>query len=305
MDLLFKVTEIDFELAYKNASFLDETWILPIYVKLELPCVEDLGMVVSHIGNRALVTCVGQNSLAHRVHIEAGDCIDSVNDQCVYTANTKISKLRDQSKESLKLLVVKAKLADGTPFAPLARRMLDLEPYGMRSDLLTATDSQTVQSAAPKDAQLSLRHTKVYDIVYLGKTEVSESCGHGPISSSVQKVINGREKPMNIALVVTEESVTVQTSDSKKKVIARYGYPEISDCSITVSPNTCFGMIVRQLKLFSAQYDCLVFEAPSGQMAKDISLQVSQGISKTVWFVDLPKSDLACGSIKDKTADVI
>jgi hypothetical protein len=46
MDLLFKVTEIDFELAYKNASFLDETWILPIYVKLELPCVEDLGMVV-------------------------------------------------------------------------------------------------------------------------------------------------------------------------------------------------------------------------------------------------------------------
>jgi hypothetical protein len=30
MDLLFKVTEIDFELAYKNASFLDETWILPV-----------------------------------------------------------------------------------------------------------------------------------------------------------------------------------------------------------------------------------------------------------------------------------
>jgi hypothetical protein len=71
-------------------------------------------------------------------------------------------------------LFLQAKLADGTPFAPLARRMLDLEPYGMRSDLLTATDSQTVQSAAPKDAQLSLRHTKVYDIVYLGKTEVSE-----------------------------------------------------------------------------------------------------------------------------------
>jgi hypothetical protein len=60
-------------------------------------------------------------------------------------------------------------------------------------------------------------------------------------------ILNGADLCQNIALVVTEESVTVQTSDSKKKVIARYGYPEISDCSITVSPNTCFGMIVRQL----------------------------------------------------------
>ena len=73
---------------------------------------------------------------------------------------------------------LQAKLADGTPFSPLARRMLDLQPYGTRSDLLfdiaTMTDSLTVQSAAPKDAQLSLRNEKVYDIVYLGKTEVNE-----------------------------------------------------------------------------------------------------------------------------------
>ena len=77
------------------------------------------------------------------------------------------------------ITLFQAKLIDGTPFVPLARRMLLLESDGssLRSDLLAdiaIAESPTVKSAAPEDAQLSLHVERVYEVVYLGKTEVNE-----------------------------------------------------------------------------------------------------------------------------------
>ena len=47
MKLLFKVTEVDFDLDMAHASFLDESWIIPVYKKISLPPIKQLDMKVS------------------------------------------------------------------------------------------------------------------------------------------------------------------------------------------------------------------------------------------------------------------
>ena len=47
MQLLFQVTEVDFDFNLANSSFLDESWIIPVYMKVSLPPIKQLDMKVS------------------------------------------------------------------------------------------------------------------------------------------------------------------------------------------------------------------------------------------------------------------
>lgn len=48
LSLLYQSAHIDFDLKLENASFLDETWLLPVYQECELvPCM-DLGVYLGY-----------------------------------------------------------------------------------------------------------------------------------------------------------------------------------------------------------------------------------------------------------------
>eukprot|EP00118_Oscarella_pearsei_P011804 m.82022 g.82022 ORF g.82022 m.82022 type:complete len:84 (+) comp36276_c0_seq5:1269-1520(+) len=70
------------------------------------------------------------------------------------------------------------------------------------------------------------------------------------------------------------------------QTIVKYEYPDVSDCSASQAADTCFGLIARKSKSSGVEYECLIFEAPTADMAKKASLQIAQGINRTVWFVD-------------------
>ncbi|KAG7165618.1 putative RUN domain-containing protein 1 [Homarus americanus] len=64
LSLLYQCSHIDFDLKLENASFLDETWQLPIYQEYELvPCM-DLGVFLGHVNGRAVVVKVEEGSVA-------------------------------------------------------------------------------------------------------------------------------------------------------------------------------------------------------------------------------------------------
>ncbi len=46
MRLLFEVTEVDFELSVDQSSFLDETWIIPVFKTVQLPPIRTLDVKV-------------------------------------------------------------------------------------------------------------------------------------------------------------------------------------------------------------------------------------------------------------------
>ena len=47
MQILFQVTELNFDLDLEHPSFLDESWIVPVYKKIPLPPVKQLDLRVS------------------------------------------------------------------------------------------------------------------------------------------------------------------------------------------------------------------------------------------------------------------
>ena len=47
MQLLFSITEVNFDLNLEQCSFLDESWIIPIYEKISLPPVKELDLKLS------------------------------------------------------------------------------------------------------------------------------------------------------------------------------------------------------------------------------------------------------------------
>ena len=44
MAILFNVTEIDFQLSLDSSSYLDETWVIPVYKALSLPPIKTLSI---------------------------------------------------------------------------------------------------------------------------------------------------------------------------------------------------------------------------------------------------------------------
>ena len=47
MQLLFRVTEVDFDLELDHCSFLDESWVIPVYKNIPLPPVRQLDLKIS------------------------------------------------------------------------------------------------------------------------------------------------------------------------------------------------------------------------------------------------------------------
>ena len=47
MQILFRVTEVDFDLNLEHSSFLDESWVVPVYKKIPLPPLKQLDLKVT------------------------------------------------------------------------------------------------------------------------------------------------------------------------------------------------------------------------------------------------------------------
>ena len=44
MQLLFQLTEVEFELSVEQSSFLDETWVIPVFKQIQLPPIKTLDL---------------------------------------------------------------------------------------------------------------------------------------------------------------------------------------------------------------------------------------------------------------------
>ncbi len=46
MELLFEVTALDFQLMVDHSSFLDESWVIPVFKSISLPPIKTLDIKV-------------------------------------------------------------------------------------------------------------------------------------------------------------------------------------------------------------------------------------------------------------------
>ncbi|CAI8039459.1 Peptidyl-tRNA hydrolase ICT1, mitochondrial, partial [Geodia barretti] len=129
MSILFGATELDFQLQLESAAFLDETWVIPVFIPHKLPPIKTLDIRVGYCTGRAIVVEIEKGCLAEKAGVEPGDCLVELCGEPVY--HVQHQKLRHllvaKPVDTTDLVIVKNLLPDGCPFYPISSRKLQLD----------------------------------------------------------------------------------------------------------------------------------------------------------------------------------
>ncbi|XP_074647922.1 uncharacterized protein LOC141903618 isoform X2 [Tubulanus polymorphus] len=304
LSLLHEVAEINFKLNMKCCTFLDETWIMPLYKKYEFVPCKDLGILVQHIDGRQIISYVEKGSVAEEDNkIELGDVLDEL--YGIPLRGVKRGKMSAVLKENqglpIYMSVIKCRLLNGTVFPPIIEL---LQKVGKNIDSLQRLleEEEELRRAAraetariPPHAQLpedELEEVPVsnpddkarYIVKYLGNTFVGTDGSVDQIEIAINK-IREQEKSKTFIFELGEKDVIVTEMDSEEEIM-RHSYTEISACGRRVDCVKIFAYLAGETTCtLSKEFQCHAFEAKTDDEAKTILCSIAQGFERTHWFV--------------------
>ncbi|XP_064612692.1 uncharacterized protein LOC135476560 [Liolophura sinensis] len=305
MSLLFEVTEVNFLLNLKNASFLDETWKIPRYRQYEFVPTKDLGIHFQYVKGRAVVLAVEEGSVAEEDgKVVSGDVLDDMYGYCLkWGKKGKLQALLRQNQGwPIYMGVVKCRDRYGCYYEPVVNLLRE-------ADLDVRSLKEVVKMADEKEAQRD-EEERVPPHALLPEDECDEIPVHGPDGRAVYQakyigqqalgadgrvhriedtVLNvskssGRDKlPVTVELTETE---VIVTSRKDKKVLFKHSYTEISACGRRTDHLLNFAYIAGETTCSLARhFVCYVFEGISDEEAKTILCTIAQGFERTQWFL--------------------
>ncbi|KAK2190244.1 hypothetical protein NP493_85g03000 [Ridgeia piscesae] len=250
LSLLFEIREIKFQLKTQNASFLDDTWLLPIYKEYEfVPCTK-LGIHVQHVDGHILTMKVDKGSIAEEDDkICAGDVmVELFGESLKNVPMGKIgSQLRGNQGYPIKLAVVKCRLVDDSVFPPIAAMLKKCRENPCMRDLLDEEKiAQTRRyEKIPPHAQLpedecpelpvhNAADMAEYRVKYLGEASSGNRGGVDEIDSVIRQVISAtkestQEDVGDVILQLGETQVIVVAPTTGKEIV-KHSFTEVSCC---------------------------------------------------------------------------
>ncbi|KAK8402721.1 hypothetical protein O3P69_000814 [Scylla paramamosain] len=284
LSLLYQCSHISFDLQLENASFLDETWQLPIYQEHELvPCM-DLGVYLGHVSGRAVVVKVEEGSVAAEDNkIEIGDVIDEAFGTCIHGwRRGRVSALLRQNRGlPVSLKVIKGHYSNGTVFpgvVPLLRRLhLDIDTLEEKFRETALNESQ--------ETSLISNQLEGHVVQYYGSISVGVSGDVTHIEHAVSAVLSQNREPVTVTLVTGEIGVQALLK-SNRKMLLSHSYTEISSCGRRNDLLEYFAYIAGDTSCtISLHFTCYVFRARTVEQSKEILLTLADGFHRTHWAV--------------------
>ncbi|XP_033630374.1 uncharacterized protein LOC117292447 [Asterias rubens] len=276
MSLLHLTSEIQFELNSKNASFLDETWVLPVYRQYEFVPCKDLGIVIRHIRQRVIVADVKEDSVAsHKNRIEPGDILDELYGESLYgSSRGKISSLLKQHEGwPVYLSVIKCHLRTGKVFQNVRDIWCVLRDEYSGFKVPTDRDPNLRKSSTDGDqgeVLHKLSGSSVYKVKYVGCAGVGKDGGTAVIESAIASVL--KEKGPNsstykdVYLELGETNLITWESSDEDTVFMKHCYPEISSCGRRTDALLYFAYVAGDTTCtISKQFKCYVYFANCDQ----------------------------------------
>ncbi|XP_030840213.1 uncharacterized protein LOC100891729 [Strongylocentrotus purpuratus] len=282
--LLFWASEIKFDLNIKNSSFLDETWLIPIYRPFELVPSESLGVVVRHIWDRIIVAEVKPGSVAADENkIEPGDVMDELYGESLYaTVRGKIpSLLKDHIGWPISLAIVKCHLPTGKVYPPLKARFdkmaVEYPSFVAPQDRHANGDwSGSIQGLRPGEDEEppmeSISGSSFHKVQYIGKVSTGENGGTEVIQDAVLKVLNDATNVRKDVVVELGETLVIIYDQDTKEELMKHCFPEIASCGRRMDYVKCFAFVIGDTTCsISRQFSCHLFEAKT-------EIEVSQNL---------------------------
>lgn len=286
MEILFQTTELDFDLDHQKSSFLDETWVIPIYKTYRIAPIKTLDTLIIHIDKRELIVAIDDGCLVQQAGVEVWDIIDKL---CGVPVNVipkgRLQKfLAKNSVDYTEVTVVKKYLPDGTLFGPVIRRQLAYTHH---------IDKPSMLSWLPElvhDHKSSIIQTKgestEYTLVYLGKSNcVTDKLGQALIDDAVSQVLNDTSKPEVVVMSVGEQMVSVTGTTP----LLKCGYQLLGICGQSTNHQSCLALLVLEGYVQEdgehqkkRQFACHVCEAPTSEFAHCLCSHIAKGFGQSL-----------------------
>ncbi|XP_033119029.1 uncharacterized protein LOC117118516 isoform X3 [Anneissia japonica] len=296
MSLLFLITEIKFDLNVKNASFLDETWMMAVMKQFELVPCKDLGVFIKHINGKAVVAEVEPGSVAEENNkIEVGDVFDELFGENLHGASKgKIPRLiRDHEGWPIYVTVVKCYMKNGRVYPPIYERLLcikeEMPEFEVPQDRLPGSQHPESLGNGAQPPELASDGSTIYRLKYVGNVNVGEDGGTYIIESAISKVMEvsgtNEDKFKPVSLHLGETKVAIMSPENGD-IIFQHSYPEISSCGRRLDAVNYFAYVAGDTSCtISKNFICYVFYANAEAESRTILRNIAQGFGRTTWFV--------------------
>ncbi|XP_064643376.1 uncharacterized protein LOC135497487 [Lineus longissimus] len=307
LSLLHEIGEITFKLNLKNCTFLDETWVIPIYRSYEFVPCKDLGILVQYISDRVVVERVDSGSVAEEDgKIQPGDILDELYGEPL--RNVKKGKMPGLLKQNqgfpVYLSVVKCHMPDGSIFPPVVKLLRQvgktvdtlqkvLEEQAEYESRAEDTDRIPPHAQLPEDDMDEVPvsnpdDTACYSCHFVGTLRLGPYGGVEQIETAIATIRQNHLDSSAYQRVQVDLGETgVLVTDSKtKEEIYNHSYTEISACGRRVDAVEYFAYVAGETTCTLAKdFVCFVFKGRNDEDAKTILCSIAQGFERTHWFV--------------------
>ncbi|XP_068120354.1 uncharacterized protein [Hyperolius riggenbachi] len=284
LSLLLVVSQSTFALQLQNASFLDESWILPICAIYQtVPCRE-LGMVLRYVDGRVIVIEVLPDSQTEIDEVVlAGDLIDEINGVSLRhayngQAGTVLSRIKG---EPLEFRIIRWRWKNGEVFRPLIPYLKGVQERVPNFQLQQKPRNQErLQDTPQQDGRL------LYSVNYLGRANVGMFGGKEILDVGISKVRKSNSTPKEVFLDIRETEVAVKDKESCE-VLFHYLYPDISSVGRRVDNKRVFALCAIDTggTPDTKSFNCFVFETINHKECEEMIKRIAAGFKHTEWFV--------------------
>ncbi|XP_075435901.1 uncharacterized protein LOC142472674 isoform X2 [Ascaphus truei] len=293
LSLLLVTSQSSFSLDLQNASFLDESWMLPVCAVYEIVPCRELGMVLRYMDGRVFVVELvpgGQAEVDEVVLV--GDVIDEINGVSLRNAyngqaGTVLSKLKG---EPLNFHLIRWRWQDGGVYRPLLAYLKGVQEKVPTFQLQhQPRGSESGQDRPQQEGRL------MYSLHYLGQAGVGTvniSCptwswnmygGKEVLDKGISSVLDLQLPPKEVWFDVKETEVLIKEMASSK-VLSRYPYTEISSVGRLLNDRSIFAMDSADTPQ-TTSFSCIAFAVATHRECEEIIKRIATGFKHTEWFV--------------------
>lgn len=300
LSLIYELQEVNFQLNLKNCSFLNESWLLPVYKTYEfVPCLK-LGVHFGFTHGRVVSLSVEDDSVASEDgKIEVGDVLDEINGECaMHCSRNRLQYLFRLCKtQPLRLSIVKCHALNGSVYLPL---MSVLNHLGLQNQVmprvreLPADKESSSSSSGPLLSQWFRMQPLVSPsdccsmkrcVQFYGRSFVGQVGTMSVIDEGIQAVVNRKCSPVDVWLEVLEVSVLL-TCPKTNQVIYRHNYTQVGSCGRRVDFPRIFCYVAGEtICNMAKEFYCYVFGSSTETEAKFLLQNIALGFQRTHFAV--------------------
>jgi len=293
--------EQGWQLDLENCCWLDCTLELPVRESHLLVPTADLGVYITMVSGKPIVTKVLRGSVAAEDgKVEIGDTITHINNQLVVNTENisrdgmdRIFDLLGKSKgKPITLTLTKAwnhkKLELFPPIVPVLKQLrINVEDL-QRTYFLTrrgtrrrSDDDEDYNPLEEDDEDQGYNERMGYDCLYMGSVNIGARREMDQVEVGIQAVLSRSPTGLGHPAVLKLQELDVSlTRPVTKEVVMAISYPNIASCGRVVAIPKYFAFITSPLEQAAGNM-CHVFYAPREATVKEILENIAEGFNRT------------------------